>query len=294
MKLKLLKIGGGILIIGEILLRLYGFCDAPLYRASEKYEYIAKSNQDGNRFGHHYHINSFGQRCEEPDSTKKIVLGLGDSVLWGGVQCDQDSLATTLFSNETSMQMLNISAGSWGPDNCAAYLDEQGMFGAKAIVLVVSSHDAHDIMDFQPTVGVHASYPDKQYKLAWWELLDRYVFSSIKARFGSKSGLDPDQKVLSGIKKSGKGFNPGFDRLKAKADSASIPMYIILHAEESELDGKSYNEQGQEIIRWADSVQVPLIKDLDYNFNHTDYRDNIHLSTQGQKKLSNIFKKLFQ
>ena len=59
--------------------------------------------------------------------------------------------------------MLNVSAGSWGPDNCAAYLRHYGLFDAKAMFLLVSSHDAHDNMDFGPVAGVHDSYPDKQY-----------------------------------------------------------------------------------------------------------------------------------
>ena len=37
-------------------------------------------------------------RSDEPDTTKTIILGLGDSVLNGGVQTPQDSLATTMFS----------------------------------------------------------------------------------------------------------------------------------------------------------------------------------------------------
>ena len=163
-------------IVTEILLRqVYGFANAPLYRESDSYEYIACANQDGYRFGNHYRCNSYSQRSEEIDSTKTIVLGLGDSVIFGGVMTDQDSLATSLFSKETGMQMLNISAGSWGPDNCAAYLKEFGLFGAKAMFILVSSHDAHDNMDFQKVVGVHASYPDKNYKFAWGELMCRYL-----------------------------------------------------------------------------------------------------------------------
>lgn len=44
--------------------------------------------------------------------------------------------------------MLNISAGSWGPDNCAAYLKHYGLFGAKAMSLLVSSHDAMILWTF--------------------------------------------------------------------------------------------------------------------------------------------------
>ena len=153
--------------MGEIALRvLLGMCDAPLYKESNKWEYMACPNQDGYRFGNHYHFNSYRQRSEEPDSTKKIVLGLGDSVLFGGVMTDQDSTSSYVFNSMCpEWQMLNISAGSWGPDNCAAYLKHYGLFGAKAMFLLVSSHDAYDNMDFKPVVGVHPSYPDKQDRL---------------------------------------------------------------------------------------------------------------------------------
>ena len=176
-------------VILEVTLRMvYGLANAPLYDESAAYEYIAKPNQDGYRFGNHYHYNSFSQRSEEPDSTKTIVLGLGDSVLFGGVMTDQDSLATSLFTSETGMQMLNISAGSWGPDNCAAYLKEFGLFGAKAMFLLVSSHDAHDNMNFQKVVGKHDSYPNKQYLFATGELIGRYLYPRTLGRLFGRPG----------------------------------------------------------------------------------------------------------
>lgn len=58
------KIGGGciaLLLLGEIGLRFYGFAEAPLYKASGSYEYIAKPNQDMMRFGNHIHYNSYSQ-----------------------------------------------------------------------------------------------------------------------------------------------------------------------------------------------------------------------------------------
>ena len=128
---KLLKILFLILLLGFILGELYlryfqGLANAPLYIESNKYEYMAAPNQDGLRFGNHYHYNSYSQRSEEPDSSKTIILGLGDSVLFGGVQSDQDSIATSLFTKaQEKYQMLNVSAGSWGPDNCSAYLKEK-------------------------------------------------------------------------------------------------------------------------------------------------------------------------
>ena len=279
-------------------MRFYGFANAPLFEESIAYEYIAKPNQDMMRFGNHIHYNSYSQRSDEPDTTKVIILGLGDSVINGGVQVDQDDIATSLFTKETGMQMLNISVGSWGPDNCAAYLRENGLFGAKAMFLVVSSHDAHDNINHQPVVGVHPSYPDKQYPLAWAELLERYVLPRVLPR-KKTTEPDPDQKVLraiskdgTGIKKDGVVFNPGFDELKVMADKASIPLIVYLHADQEELKQGRYNEQVEEVIEWAEKNEVTFVRELDYEFTSQDYRDGIHLSKSGQRKLADIMKKL--
>lgn len=140
---------------------------APLYFESNDFEYMARPNQEGMRFGNKYNYNSYSQRSDESDSTRRIILGLGDSVLFGGMIIDQDSIATSLFSKETGKQMLNISIGLWGPDNSAAYLRKYGLFGAKAMFLVVSSHDAYDNMTFEKVVGKSLSYPNKQYWCAW-------------------------------------------------------------------------------------------------------------------------------
>jgi hypothetical protein len=111
-------------------------------------------------------------RSDEINSKAVTILGLGDSVINGGVLTDQDELATMILSKELTgalnrpVQVLNVSAGSWGPDNCNAYLDERGTFNMHVMLLVVSSHDAYDVMDFTPVVGINYSFPDKQYKLA--------------------------------------------------------------------------------------------------------------------------------
>lgn len=281
------------LVVCEFILRFaFGFCDALLYRESDKYEYIAQPNQDRHRFGAYIYYNSYSQRNGEPDSTKVRVLGLGDSVIFGGTWMDQDSLASTLFSEETGIQMLNISAGSWGPDNCAAYLKENGTFGASAMILVCSSHDAYDVMSHMPVVGIYPNYPDKQYPLAWIELIDRYLIPRVKMFFVKKTFLDPDASVVASatgksvIKKSME-FNPGFSQLKTIADSLHIPFSIYLHAEKGELEAGKYNEMGEMIIKWARQNNVPLMQGLKNGETVDMYRDIIHFNEKGQRHLAN-------
>jgi len=274
----------GVLVLGELLLRhVYGFANAPLYYESDAYEYMFCPSQSGKRFGNRYYFNSYGMRSEEVDSSKVTVLGLGDSVLFGGVLIDQDSTATYVFNRLTGMQMLGICVGSWGPDNCAAYLRQYGTFGAKAICLLVSSHDAYDNMDFTQVVGKHVSYPMKQYKSAWGELIVRYVLPRVYARMPNSKKLDPDAAVVKneGITKSGVVFNPGFAELKQMADSLQIPLAVFLHPDLHELKRGAYNKQGCEIIQWCEQNKVWCVKEMENGISEACYRDVIHTNSMG-------------
>lgn len=285
----------------ELVLRYgLGFCDALLYQRSKEYEYIAQPSQDRCRLGAEIHYNSFSQRCEEPDSAKTKVLGLGDSVLFGGTWMDQNSLATTLFTNETGVQMLNVSCGSWGPDNCAAYIKKHGAFGAKAMILVCSSHDAYDVMSHEDVVGKMPNYPDEQYSLAIAELADRYVWPRICSLFKKMSEkVDPDAAVVASagknsVAKKTAEFNPGFDELKAIADSLQIPFAIYLHAELGELERQEYNEMGGEILKWAYNNDVPVMQGMKYGERKEMYRDVIHLNEKGQRHLADCLKRTYK
>lgn len=288
-----------LIALSELILRFFfGFCDAVLYQSSPAYEYIAQPNQHRYRFFSHIDYNSYSQRSEEPDSTKTIVLGLGDSVIFGGTMLDQDSVATTLFSKETGMQMLNISSGSWGPDNCAAYLKEKGTFGAKAMVLVCSSHDAFDVMSHIPVVGIYPNYPDKQYKLAIWEVIDRYLMPRIKVYFRGKQLLDPDAQVVEkvksdeGVANKALNFDPGFDQLLQISEGKHIPFFIYLHPEVGEVMSRKYKEGGLMIMEWAKTHHIKLIDGLNEGVTVDMYRDVIHLNEKGQRNLANSLKKM--
>ena len=288
-----------LIVFVELILRyVFGFCDAVLYQPSPAYEYIAQPNQHRYRFFSHIDYNSYSQRSDEPDSTKTIVLGLGDSVIFGGTMLDQDSIATTLFSKETGMQMLNISSGSWGPDNCAAYLKEKGTFGAKAMVLVCSSHDAFDVMSHIPVVGIYPNYPDEQYKLAIWEVVDRYLMPRIKVYFSGKQLLDPDAQVVEkvksdeGVAKKALNFDPGFDQLLQISEEKHIPFFIYLHPEVCEVMSRKYKEGGLMIMEWAKTHHIKLIDGLNEGVTVDMYRDVIHLNEKGQRNLANSLKKM--
>ncbi|WP_308547904.1 hypothetical protein [uncultured Parabacteroides sp.] len=270
-----------LLIGGEIYLRKAPrLCDTVLIQSDPDFEYIAQPNQNRYRFKKHVRYNEYSQRSESVDSSAFIILGLGDSVINGGVQTEQDSMATSRLNVSLSkllgkkVQVLNISAGSWGPDNCEAYLKRYGMFGAKAAFLLCSSHDAHDNINHQPVVDVNPGFPSHQYKLAYWEVIHRYLLPRILK-----------QEAPSEISKDGKVFNPGFQALADRFREAGIPFFIWLHPDRVEVEKEAYNQEGEEIIAFCQRDSIPLIEGLGV-MSLMDYRDGIHVNEVGQRKIS--------
>ncbi len=275
------------LILGlEFYLRIYwGFCDAILIRKDNKYEYIAQSNQHRFRFRNKIEYNEYSMRNGHLNNDAIKIIGFGDSVINGGSLTDQDSLATTKLSAslsvfyDTIIQVLNISAGSWGPDNCYAYLQKHGDFNAQLIFLVVSSHDAYDNMEFDNVVGNQPNFPDKQYCTALGELTRRYLYPKIIGKSKDYVGIN---------KNKGNKFNSGFENFYQYCKKNRIPLIIYLHPEVSEIEKGAYNEQGEKIVNFASERNIQLIRGMDSGIENSDYLDQIHLTESAQVKLHNL------
>ena len=295
--------------ITEIVLRVkYGFCTAPLYIADPAFEYIYAPNQELSRFGNIIRTNNLSMRSDPVAETDTlVVLLIGDSVINGGSLTDQDSLASTKLEKKLSItlkkkiRVLNIAAGSWGPDNIAGYLKKYGLFSADLICLVTSSHDSHDNMSgAERLVGVNPNFPTKQYPLALIELWDRYrdlvVFKTNDLIFPTPkpephAPLDSTERTKlrsSGIRKPGEGFNSGYEELLTMAKNDSIPFFIYLHPEISEVQLGAFNDQGEEIMGFAREHNVRLINEFDLGISLDYYRetDTIHYNDKGQAFLA--------
>lgn len=271
-----------VLIAIEFYLRSYwGFCDNVLMMYSPHYEYIEQPNQKRFRFRDHIYYNKYSMRSPEVDTSAFIILGFGDSIINGGVMVDQDSLATTLLSKELTdtlrqkVQVLNIGAGSWGPDNDFAYLHEKGNFNAKMIFLLVSSHDAHDNMDFEPVIDKVNRYESRQYKSALVELLDKYIIPRV---------FDGKGEEESTVIKKGKEFNSGFLHFYEYCKEKKIPFFIYLHPDKNELAAQKYSWQGQQIIDSCKKYDIPCIQSL-HSIKPGDYRGVIHMNHNGQRHM---------
>lgn len=278
----------GSFVLGEIALRSVGFLSAPLYRDSESSKYVQVENQDLMRFGNHFITNEYSMRSLPLKEGEYRVLIAGDSVLNGGAQTDHEMLATSMLekdlnndSNDKNIRVLNASSGGWGIDNVAGFVRENGDFDSKLIVLVLNSHDAIGDMGESDVAGANVNFPDKQYPLAWFELLDRYLIPRVKAALNIGEVDEATNNSAGQLHSEGWNFFADYSRAK------NIPLVIYLHATQQELAQGEYDENGKWIMDFAKTNGIPLVSDIE-EVSAADYRDDIHLSGEGQKVIYDV------
>ena len=275
-----------IIISVELIGRWCGLTSVPLYVASDQFEYISKPNQDVTIYRNRFATNEYSMRSdpiEKNDTT--VVLLIGDSVLFGGSQVDQDSLASTILEKKLSrtlnrqIRVLNISAKSWGPDNAAAYVRRYGTFNADMIVLVFSSGDAHDGMTFKPVVGLTDTYPDKNVQWAWEKIMS-FAPEILRVLWLKRDPKALNRELMIGNSPE---FNSGFAYFDSLTKAKCIPFGIYLHKTTDEIGRGKQDKGGNEIIAFCKQRHIPLIQ---ANEQPSMYIDNIHLNMKGHRLLA--------
>lgn len=262
-----------------------GLGDIPVYVEDGEFEYIYAPYQDVWRFGNHITTNEYGMRSNEVDGSAKVtILKMGDSVINGGAHVDHNDLSSTIIGDSLAsefgadVQVLNISAGSWGPDNAFAFIEKYGDFNASMIVLVFSSHDYHDNRHFQTVVGEHPSWPARKPMLAVTDGFGRYVWPRIKAIFGKKETYD----YLAGHDDSP--VNQGWQQFFEHCSAHDIELLVYVHPTKAENASGSYDDNGQRLITMLEEAGVAYQLGLG-DYEATDYRDDIHTLAGGHRKL---------
>lgn len=283
----------GVLAVGEVFARFgLGLGTPPLSVADARYEYMFKPNQDVRRFGNRVFINEYGMRSDpltDSDATK-VILVFGDSVLNGGNLTDQGALATSMLQDRLrasgeDVYIGNVSAGSWGPANIRGWLETHGDLGAEAMIYVLSSHDWYDLPTFMPLDPM--THPQQVPASALLEGVQRYL-----PRFLPKFTA-PEAVVL------GPSVQADVDVPNAAEDIAWLLEYsaargqrvcLVQHLTQEELR-RGAQSGHDEIAAAFVRVQAPRLQLNDFMTQSSVdrsvyYRDDIHVSDQGQVALA--------
>lgn len=288
----------------ELLLRfVYGFGAPVLSMPDSEIDYLFKPNQDCVRFGNKIQYNNKSMRmgfdikdgCR--DSLIRVIV-CGDSVVNGGTLTDQKDVATTIVQSlypTNEVQVLNVSAGSWGPGNLAAYFRKYGSFDATDLIIEVDSHDLWEDDPLESKgrlVGVAPDYPKKNPALATQELLSRYLLPRIRSYFGiADFNLKVDvPRWGSESDKQSQDYNLSCMEFLYSLPIQNKALLIYRSQKESSECAVTY---GEKVFRdQASRLNIPVyLLELDAS---EDYRDIIHPNQSGQRKMALLINEILK
>ena len=299
MKKRLLafSIAAIIVVLAELIARYgLGLGDPPIAVGDAEIDYIFAPNQDCNRFGNRIVYNDASMRCDFDVLTGRAGEGIfvvGDSVVNGGVLTDHKDLATTILQEQfdqsrKNIQVCNVSAGSWGPGNYAAYLGKHNdLVGTNDIVVV--EVNSHDLWEDDPTkaggkmVGKDNFLIDHKPWCALWDGFDRYFIPRVrrwlgKAQVNTKIDVPKWEKDTESERAK---YN-----LQMLDEIYALPwkkkFLLLWRSKQETVEDKE--TVGESVFRkYAISRDIPIIH---ISLSESDYRDTIHPSIQGQRKMA--------
>ncbi len=316
----------GLLVVLEVGLRLLlGFGNPLIYMADEEIGYLLAPNQSTRRFGNRIAINEYSMRspriaAKRPASTLRVLL-LGDSVANGAWWTDQEQTISALMTTQLEplvgkvsasnlslqasfegVEILNASANSWGPWNELAYLQRFGMFDAQVVVVLLNTDDLFATAPTSAPVGRDRNYPDHKPPSALAEAFSRYLLpapvvpgiKAVNASGGVTAALVDKDRV---------GFNlEAIRQIQTLANTANAKFLLSmtpLLREIGEPGSRDYERKArQRLINFTQTQQITYLDFLPI-FNDTEtpqslYRDHIHLSPQGNQKVSEVITRSLQ
>ncbi len=307
----ILAVTAGLWVAIEVLLRvLFGFGNPLIYIPDAECGYLLAPNQRVRRLGNRIEINEYSMRTGAiaplpPIETLRVLL-LGDSVANGGWWTDQTDTISEIMArqlrlqiqnlatnaqldakvNYSKVEVLNCSANSWGPRNQLAYINRFGLFGAKAVVLLLNTDDLFTSAPCSQVVGRDRAYPDRKPLMAIGQLLNRYLLPTVPREKLATPSAQNEDKVGSNLE--------AIRQIKTVANLANIDFVLAITPKLHELDEIGSHEwEVKARSRLTELVATEKITYIDFLsiFNSaaeplTFYRDSIHLSPKGNQLVS--------
>jgi lysophospholipase L1-like esterase len=297
-----------ILVLSEIFLRLYfGFGNPLLYIADDQIGYLLVPNQQTHRFGNFIYINKYSMRSPEitpktEANTLRILL-IGDSIANGGWWTDQSQILSERIkaklqsklvnSQFKSLEVLNASANSWGPRNQLAYLQKYGIFHAQTIILLLNTDDLFGTAPTSIPVGKDINYPVKKPVLGMIEFLSRLLpykppkeMEIVQQEGGDRVGFNLD--AITKINAFAQENNCKFLLAMTPLVREVIPPGPRDYEIKARARLTALTEEKN--ITYLDFLPIFT----SYNQPEQLFRDNIHLSAEGDQLVSAEISKLYE
>jgi hypothetical protein len=284
-------LGIGLLVIGELVLRAYGFGNAVLYVADDMAGFYPAGNQDVHRLGGRVLTNELGMRApsytpEKPPGVFRILM-LGDSTLYGGQYVNQDELYARLLEQKLrqarpghEIQVFNMGVNGWGPLNKLGFVRKFGTFESDVCVICLPVDDFRrpkihmwDTPYFRASAPPRLAYEEVLYHLNW-------------RHRNKQQRMSPEDKA----KQIELGISAYLDLIKLLRKADCEVLVEVLPSRTAGITGTVSDAEQQLWERFRRALQkegldarFPVGLFADQGAEDDLYHDNLHLHVLGHK-----------
>lgn len=301
-----------VMVIGVTCVELYvrfrlGLGDPPLSMDDPGMKYLFQPNQDGWRFGNHYHYNAYSMRSEDfpahkTDPHELRVMLVGNSIINGGNLTDQKDIVSAILEDDLKRDLGrpvivgNISAGGWHAPSEYGYVKKFGLFDADVVVIVLASFDcAEDPPPYPHFSGVLSYMPDHKPVLAIQEAvtryLPRYLPGWLHGAEANESGPIPDMQATFTQQEAD--WAQGCLRKLIEAGFAShasviVAQYLVPHEVTGNVDNgypinqKTALEEGAAVVQMGPTFAAAVAA------GKQPFRDSCHPNVLGQRLMAQV------
>ena len=269
-------------VIGEGLVRLFGFTQFPLYSLDSLAGYRMKQSQSGvfRRRSHWAYDKNGMRRREAPLRLERAVILIGDSIVDGGSNLDQASTICEQLGARIAQPVYPVAAPGWSLANALAALPTiKGWEEAGHLVLILHESD----FDYVAQASSSYGFPTQRaaFMVPW--LIRRHLFIRNANRRGAllKDDEFPFNPVLR---------DENIAQLQQLIGRTTAEVIVIRYPKfdaEPEYD-KFYGE----ICSAAGATLIDLAKNP--SWTEKCYRDAIHPNDLGCAVLADVIKKALE
>jgi GDSL-like lipase/acylhydrolase family protein len=258
-------------------LRWRGVGAATEFTPHPRWGYLMRPSQRVWSYGHPVTINARGLRGPEFALPKPAgltrLLFVGDSITYGGGRVRNEELFCRVVealasSGERRLEVVNLSAPGWSPQNWWAYIETEGLLGADFVVMVVPDIDLDRPFATMARHGLREHSP----LLRLGSLLVR-----LQAAYDHRPRPSPDERRRA--------MEANLRAAAALRDRARPNFLAVL------IPGRPPASREADWSRLFEALPGAL--DLRRALTVDDFMDELHLNAQGHRKVGEaIYRRL--
>lgn len=265
----------------ELVARLSGATDFPVYQVDKDIGYIPAKNQSGRFLNknqwvfNELHMGT-GRFAPGPGMDTLLV---GDSIVLGGNPLPQDSRLGPLLSKKIAGRVWPISAGSWSIANELKYLKShpEVLTGIDQIIFVLNGGDLGDDLSHWRCDRNHPRHAPWS---AAWYLVDKNILRLEDCETPNPAYTPPRLN-----------WQAELQSLLAREEMKGKPVYVVLYPDRSEASNvESARAFDQRMTQQLASFPTTHLISVgtDPRWRDALYRDGIHPTEAGNAMLANI------